>query len=146
VPDGLEMTDAEAAVFLAEQRIARVATVFADGSPHVVPVGHVLLDGQLAFLTAPETRTANNVRRDPRVSCIVDDGQSYADFRGVEVRGHGHVLEDRDSARKVAELFVARVPEDMREQARKQLLAIADERVVVVVKPDRIVSWDHTKR
>jgi PPOX class probable F420-dependent enzyme len=140
------MTDGEVTSFLSEQRIARVASVGADGSPHVVPIGHVLLDGDVAFLTAPATRTANNVRRDPRVSCVVDVGQSFADFRGVEVRGRAKVLDDRESARKVAELFAERVPEDVREHARSQLLAIADERVVVVVTADHVASWDHTKR
>ena len=146
MPTGLEMSDAEVARFLGERRIVRVASVGADGSPHVVPIGHVLLDGDIAFLTAPATRTATNVQRDPRVSCVVDDGESFTDFRGVEVRGRAKVLEDRESARKVAGIFAERVPEEMREYARSQLLAIAEERVVVVVTADHVVSWDHTKR
>lgn len=86
MPADLRMRDEEVAAFLADQRFARVATVFEDGSPHVVPIAHVLLDGQLAFLTGPRTNTATNLQRDPRVSCVIDDGQSYADFRGIEQR------------------------------------------------------------
>ena len=45
-----------------------LATVNADGSPHVTAVGAIWLDGAFWFQTGAGTRKSRNVERDPRCS------------------------------------------------------------------------------
>lgn len=81
------MTNDEAFAFLlAEPRTAQVATVRADGRPHVSSVW-IDLDGDTVVFTTWHTSVkTQNIRRDPRISLIVDDSRppfAYVIFEGV---------------------------------------------------------------
>lgn len=53
--------------------IAHLATALPNGAPHSVPVWVGVEGDRLAFLTAPGSRKARNVERDPRVALSVTD-------------------------------------------------------------------------
>lgn len=64
---------------------AHIATVMPDGSPHCVPVW-VDVDGErIAFFTAPTSRKARNLLRDPRVAISITDHNQP--FTMATVRG-----------------------------------------------------------
>src|SRR5688572_7515800 len=69
-----EMTTAQRDAFLRETRIAKLATLNADGSPTIVPVWFDW-DGETATIftgrTSPKIR---RVQRDPRVALSVEEG------------------------------------------------------------------------
>ncbi|MBZ4019158.1 PPOX class F420-dependent oxidoreductase [Streptomyces purpurogeneiscleroticus] len=71
---------------LDSQVLVTVATIQPDGSPQVSPVW-VKRDGDdLLFSTTEERRKAANLRRDPRVTVVVqpaDDPYIYAEIRGT---------------------------------------------------------------
>ncbi|MFD8799143.1 pyridoxamine 5'-phosphate oxidase family protein [Streptomyces atroolivaceus] len=81
------MTDAERDTYLAEQRTCRVATVSPEGMPHVGALWFVW-DGTSVWLYSL-TRSLRwaQLRHDPRVAVVVDDGQEYGELRGVELSG-----------------------------------------------------------
>jgi PPOX class probable F420-dependent enzyme len=54
-------------------RTAKVATVRANGSPHVAPVWFVLKDNELVFTTGSKSVKGKNLSRNPRVMISVDD-------------------------------------------------------------------------
>jgi PPOX class probable F420-dependent enzyme len=54
-------------------RTAKIATVRADGRPHVVPVWFLLDGDSIVFTTGKNSVKGRNLRRDPRVSVCVDD-------------------------------------------------------------------------
>jgi PPOX class probable F420-dependent enzyme len=54
-------------------RTAKLATVRADGRPHVVPVWFVLDGDDIVFTTGTTTVKAAAMRRHPRVALCVDD-------------------------------------------------------------------------
>ncbi len=54
-------------------KTGKLATVRADGRPHVVPIWYDLDGDTLIFTTWHTTIKANNIRRDNRVSICVDD-------------------------------------------------------------------------
>lgn len=56
-------------------RTGKLATVRADGSPHVAPIWFTFdpANGDVVFMTWHESLKARNMRRDPRVSICVDD-------------------------------------------------------------------------
>ncbi|MFI2781479.1 pyridoxamine 5'-phosphate oxidase family protein [Streptomyces sp. ALB3] len=81
------MTDAERDTYLARQRTCRVATVSPEGMPHVGALWFVW-DGTSVWLYSL-TRSLRwaQLRRDPRASVVVDDGEEYGELRGVELSG-----------------------------------------------------------
>jgi pyridoxamine 5'-phosphate oxidase family protein len=91
--------------YLSEQRLGRLATVDAEGQPHVVPVGfrfdpasETIRIGGRGFARSKKLRDA---RGNPLVAFVVDDLVSTDPFqpRGVEIRGVADVVEgDRTSA------------------------------------------------
>lgn len=69
-----KMTADEARAFLLERpRTAKLASVRADGRPHVAPIWFDLDGETIVFTTGQATVKAANMRRDPRVSLCVDD-------------------------------------------------------------------------
>jgi PPOX class probable F420-dependent enzyme len=143
--EAIRMADHEVEAYLAAHARARVSTLDRNGSPHVVPITYVILDGSLAFWGDRGSQKVVNLRRDPRVACIIDDGVDFPELRGVELIGEAELHDDPASAARVTELFLSKVPEEWREMAREQLTELAAARVVVVVSAARVISWDHTK-
>ena len=77
---------------LSEKNFAFIATINADGSPHVTPVW-VDCDGEAAIMnTAAGTRKERNLRRNPRVMIAIDD--PGAPFEPVRIKGTAQLIED----------------------------------------------------
>lgn len=91
------MTDREWQDFMAQgSRTGKLATVRADGRPHVVPIWFILVDGELLFMTGEGTVKANNIRRDPRVAISVDD-EAFP-YSYVTIEGNAEILEPAPDA------------------------------------------------
>ncbi|MFC1419449.1 pyridoxamine 5'-phosphate oxidase family protein [Streptacidiphilus cavernicola] len=73
--------------FLREQRTCRVATVSADGRPHVTPLWFAWDDSALWLYSITRSRRWAELLADPRVAVVVDDGEEYGELRGVELTG-----------------------------------------------------------
>ena len=95
------MSDQEALEFLAHgTRTGKLATVRADGRPHVAPIWFVVEGRDLVFNTWHTSVKARNLRRDPRASLAVD--YEIPPFAYVIVEGSVEISEDLDEARRVA--------------------------------------------
>jgi pyridoxamine 5'-phosphate oxidase family protein len=83
-----------------ERRLARVATVGKDGTPHVVPVGWRYNPEQdtidIRGHDFERTKKYRDVRRSGRAAVVIDDLASVDPWRprGVEVRGRAEALEE----------------------------------------------------
>jgi PPOX class probable F420-dependent enzyme len=89
-----EMTDDERRAFLLEgTRTAKLATMRADGRPHVAPVWFDLDDdGTVVFNTGADSSKGKAIRRDPRVALCMDDEKPP--FAFVTIEGTAKVSED----------------------------------------------------
>jgi len=141
----IRMDEGEVAAYLAGSVRARVATVGKDGTPHVVPMSYVVLDGNIAFWADNASQKMLNLQRDARVSVIVDDGMEFQELRGVQVTGTATLHDDEATNGRIADLFALLAPEEHREAAKAMLLSLAAERTAVVIHPSRVASWDHRK-
>jgi PPOX class probable F420-dependent enzyme len=141
----ITMTDEEMQTFLQDERTLQVATIGADGYPHLVAMWYVLLDHQIAFWTYARSQKAVNFRRDPRLTCLVEAGQRYEELRGVQIKGQATLLDDRATVQHYGELIMERYTGPLNESTRSMVIAQAAKRIVVVVNPIAIVSWDHRK-
>ncbi|MEU6026729.1 pyridoxamine 5'-phosphate oxidase family protein [Streptomyces tauricus] len=81
------MTPEELDEFLTTQRTCRVATVSADGAPHVSTLWFVWDGKSLWLYSITRSKRWADLRRDPRVAVVVDTGEEYDQLRGVEVSG-----------------------------------------------------------
>jgi PPOX class probable F420-dependent enzyme len=91
-----EMTPDEIRAFLlVGTRTAKVATVRADGRPHVAPVWFVLDGDDIIFNTGASSVKGKTLRRDPRVSISVDDATPPYSF--VVIEGIAEVTDDLDA-------------------------------------------------
>lgn len=90
-------TDGELGYLLGERRLARVATVGKDGTPHVAPVGwtynaeHDAIDIGGHRLEA--TKKYRDIVRTGRAAVVIDDVLPPWKPRGVEIRGRAEVLD-----------------------------------------------------
>ncbi len=69
---------------LGRSRTASLATVRADGRPHVAPVWFDLDGDTVIFTTWHDSVKARNIYRDPRVSLCVDDEEPPFAFVMIE--------------------------------------------------------------
>ena len=146
--DRIRMSDAEIETFFAEARKVQIASANADGTPHLVTMYYTLLDGDLAFWTYGKSQKAVNLRRDPRLTCLIEDGIAYDELRGVTVYGEVDLIEDYDQVVAFGMALTARYPEVFgadAEAMRPFVEQQARKRVVVRVHAKRTASWDHSK-
>jgi PPOX class probable F420-dependent enzyme len=141
------MTDEEIATFLEQSRTATMATIGPDGMPHLVAMWYGLIDGAIVFETKAKSQKAVNLRRDPRIVCSIEAGDSYDQLRGVSIEGNATLIEDTTSDEywaagvSVFERYQGPYSEDMRPFVEVMM----NKRVVVRVDPIRVRSWDHRK-
>ncbi len=79
------MTEQELASFWREPNLAKLATINADGTPHLVPIWYMHDGRDLLMITRPTSRKVRNLRRDPRVTVCID--RPTPPYAGAVVRG-----------------------------------------------------------
>ena len=106
-------TDAERAYLQNDHPMARLATVGADGTPHVMPIGMYRLDGNTDAIDThgrdlAGTKKWRDVIRSGRAAIVIDDVLPPFSPRGIEVRGRAEVIEgEQPSIRIHPERIVA---------------------------------------
>ncbi|WP_306362570.1 pyridoxamine 5'-phosphate oxidase family protein [Nocardia sp. CC227C] len=139
------MTDQEITDFLARSRIATLATLGPTGMPHLTAMWYGLIDGQIWFETKAKSQKAVNLRRDPRVTVLVEAGDTYDQLRGVSIEGRAEIVDDPEALFRVGvsvwERYTGPYSEDMKPFVEQML----NKRVAVRLVPDRVRSWDHRK-
>lgn len=149
----IKMTPDEVASFLAGNFKVQVATVGKEGEPHLVTMFYALLDGKIAFTTYKKSQKVQNLRRSPTMTCLVEDGVEYNELRGVALYGRGLIIEDPEPRSKVgmvvgsrmAGLPVPEIGEPVDPVVAEGIEKALEKRVLIVMEPDRVVSWDHGK-
>ena len=141
----IRMSDEEIRVFLEEQRTLQVATIDHDGWPHLVAMWYALISDEVVFWTYARSQKAINLRRDARLTCLVETGVRYEELRGVQIKGNAVLSDDRAAVQRVGEVIWERYTGPLNENTRPMVEAQAAKRVAVFVKPVEVVSWDHRK-
>lgn len=141
----ITMTEEEIQTFLQEKHTLQVATIDHDGYPHLVAMWYVLFESQIAFWTYARSQKAVNLRRDPRLTCLVEVGKRYEELRGVQLKGQAVIYDDAETVRRFGELILERYSGPLNADTHKMIAAQAAKRIAVVVKPVEVVSWDHRK-
>ena len=141
------LSEDEIQEFLAANMKVQIATIGPDGSPHLTTLFYVVEDGQLAFWTYGRSQKVVNLRRDPRISCLVEDGVDYFELRGVSIQGTARIVEDYDEVRALGTKVTTAMANgvDLGEFGAEIVDKQALKRVGIVVEPVKVASWDHRK-
>jgi len=139
------LTDDEIDQLLAGTRTATMATIGPDGQPHLVAMWFAVIDGDICFETKSKSQKAVNLRRDPRISVLVEDGQTYEDLRGVSIEGRAEVTDDPDLLWRIGVDVFERYYGPYTDDLKPMVEAMLNKRVAVRVKAERRRSWDHRK-
>jgi PPOX class probable F420-dependent enzyme len=144
--DAIRMSDDEIWGLIQASKNLQVVTLNKDGSPQLTTLWFAVVDGAIVFETFTKSQKIVNLKRDPRIAVLVEDGDTYDQLRGVSINGRAELIDDPARVERFAEAILVKnnpeVPVEMRADAAKMM---ARKRTVVIVRPERIASWDHRK-
>ncbi len=151
----ITFTPEEIETFLAEEMTLIVTTLGKDGHPHTAPMWFFTEDGKIVFRSFTKSQKIVNLRRDPRITVLIERGIAYAELQAVMIKGTVRLIDGADDPAYLLELYrrlAARYPMlgpdpvELDPEALEQAFGkFAPKNTAVVVEPDRIISWDHTK-
>lgn len=149
------MTEKERAEFLEAGMTLIVTTLGGDGHPHTAPMWYLLDDGAIVFRSFTKSQKIVNLRRDPRITVLVEEGIAYPELRAVMIRGRARLVDGEDDPAYLLGLYgrlaakypmVGPEPITLEPEALEAAFGRhAPKNTAVVVEPDRIASWDHRK-
>lgn len=145
--DNIRMSDEEVSAFLAASRSLNVATLDATGAPHLTTLWFTReVDGTILFETYGASQKVVNLRRDPRIAVLCEAGESYDQLRGVSIQGRAGIVESEPRlSALMARLVAHHHPGLDGERLAATVAAMVRKRVVVIVHPQKVISWDHRK-
>lgn len=150
----LSMTEDELLAFLREgQKTLQVASNDHDGYPHIVPMWFLIADGKVVFRSFTKSQKIVNLRRDPHVAVLAEEGMAYEELRGAMIKGQAKLIEDTDYCLDLYvglanrySFFAGVAPGATPEaEVREYFASYAPKQTAVVVEPVEIVSWDYRK-
>ena len=92
--DAIRMTADELTLFLAAQKSLQVGTLDRAGSVHLSTLWFALVEGKIVFETYTKSQKIVNLRRDPRITVLAEDGRVYEELRGVMIKGTATLVDD----------------------------------------------------
>jgi len=141
----IKMTEAEVDAFLHERRPVTLCSVNHDGSIHAVAMWYGFLEGCIAFETKAKSQKVQNLRRNPRMTAMAEDGDYYEELRGVELVGTAEIVEEPERMWTLGVNLFERYYGEYTEELRPFVETMLNKRVVIKLNVDRVVSWDHRK-
>jgi nitroimidazol reductase NimA-like FMN-containing flavoprotein (pyridoxamine 5'-phosphate oxidase superfamily) len=119
------------------ERVCRVATVGEAGTPHLVPVCHVVADGKIYFGSGNDAQKVLNLRANPRLAVTVDlYSDAWSNLKGVMVQGTATLIDKGPRFRKIRSLLYRKYPQYPDDAALDE-----SDSVIVEVTPAHVFSW-----
>ena len=145
--DEIRMSESDFWRFVESQKTVQVATLQPDGSPHLMPLWFALEDGAIVLETFTKSQKVKNLERDPRITLLFEDGDEYPQLRGASVSARVELVQDDEERVHALHMRVLlrntpEIPEEVLEKASR---AMAPKKTAILVRPEKIVSWDHSK-
>ena len=144
--DVIKMSAEEIEEFVQGWHTMNCATINHDGSIHLVAMWYGFLEGCPALETKAKSQKVANLRRNPQITCLIEEGDKYEELQGVEMVGHAEIIEDPD---RIFELGISVFERNSGQKYTPDMKPFVDamlnKRVVVKIHVDKYVSWDHRK-
>ena len=141
----IEMSAEEISQYLERSRTAVMVTNGPQGHPHAVAMWFALVDGVIWFETKAKSQKATNLRRDPRITVLVEDGETYDSLRGVSLEGTAEIIDDPAALWQVGVSVWERYNGPYTDECKPLVEYMLHNRIAVRVDVARSRSWDHHK-
>jgi PPOX class probable F420-dependent enzyme len=124
-------------------------TLRGDGVPIALPVWFAVLDRRI-YVSGPDTvKRLGRVRRDPRVSFLVESGERWAELRAVHLTGRARIVTEPALLERVAAALDAKYAAFRTARAAMPAGTRAHyevPRATIEITPDaRMLSWDNAR-
>lgn len=139
------MSDDEITDFVIKSRTGTLATLGVDSQPHLVAMWYGVLDGEVWLETKIKSQKAVNLRRDPRFTFMIEDGDTYDTLRGVSFEGTAEIVDDPATSFRVGVSVWERYTGPYTDEMKPAVDMMMNKRVCVRLTPIRTRSWDHHK-
>ena len=120
-----------------------------DGVPITLPIWFVVLDRRIYVSGPASAKRVARVRRDPRVSFLVESGQRWAELRAVHLTGRARVVTEADVLTRVAAALDAKYAPFRTQRTAMPAATRAHyeaARATIEIAPDEhILSWDNAR-
>lgn len=144
--DLIRMSQEEIDEFLNGWNTMNCATINHDGTIHLVAMWYGFLEGCPALETKAKSQKVANLRRNPQITCLIEDGDTYEELRGVELVGHAEIVEEPERIFELGISVVERTTgQTYTEEMKPAVEMMINKRVAVKIHVERYVSWDHRK-
>jgi len=141
----IRMTPEEVELFVHERRPMTLCSINHDGSIHAVAMWYGFLEDCIAIETKAKSQKAQNLRRDPRMTCMMEDGDTYEELRGVELVGRAEIVEDPERMWELGVDLFERYYGAYTDDLKPFVETMLNKRIVVKLHVERTVTWDHRK-
>ena len=141
----IEMSHDEIVQYLERSRTATMVTNGPSGHPHAVAMWYAVVDGAIWFETKAKSQKAANLRRDPKITVLIEDGHTYDTLRGVSFEGTAEIVEDPEALWSVGVSVWERYNGPYTDEMKPLVEFMLHKRVAVRVDVSRTRSWDHRK-
>jgi hypothetical protein len=101
--------------------------------------------GKIWFETKAKSQKAVNVRPNPTITVMIEDGQTYDTLRGVSIDGKAEIVDDPETVLRVGISVWERYTGPYTDEMRPFIDQMTNNRICVRVVPERMRSWDHRK-
>ena len=127
----------DAAELVRWARVCRIATVSAEGVPHVVPVCHAVNGQKLYIGSGDDATKVRNLGANPRVTVVVDEySDHWGSLKGVMIQGRARLIARGPEFTRARDRLYAKYP-----QYRKEAALSPSDSVIVEVTPTRVFTW-----
>src|SRR5208282_3231391 len=145
------MSKEEIGRFLSLPNIAKLATTNPDGSPQISPVWFDREGNTILISTYKESVKVRNIRRNSRVSLLIDSSQGGLKLKGVLVRGSASLIEGAECNKIVKSIYHKYLPTRITRTSKaaaafkKLMTHESDSSICIRIKPETISTWDYCK-
>lgn len=145
--DLIRMSNEEVWSFIDQQKNLQVATLGPDGWPHLTTLWFAVDDGDIVLETFTKSQKVKNLQRENRITVLTESGTEYEELKAVVVYGRAELITELEEVHRLHMAVLLRnnsqgYPEEMLEEATRSM---AHKKTAIRIKPERIVSWDHSK-
>ncbi len=145
-----EMSTSEMMNYLSQPLIAKLATINFNGTPQLSPVWFIFENNKFYISTYEKALKISNIKRDDRVTLLIDSTDGGLKLKGVLVRGVAKIISGEECKKIEKKIYDKYLTDEIiikDEVARlfKQVALCSPDSVCIEVRPLKITTWDYTK-
>ena len=147
---GVKLTDEEVHEHLEKGHTLVLATIRKSGEPFMTPLWYVYDKGSIYISTLAKSAKVGHIRRDPRVCCIVEEGEKWVDLKAVIANCDAVIIEDQDEYARIRQLLNVKYAAFRAERAKapeatQKHYAAGSVLIKATPRPGQVRSWYNRK-